>query len=86
MLKEYVVFIPKYEFELENGKAIKRCSDSSLTVTVRASSSQEATIQVLKDLGHAQLDSAGYCVYDIQVQEAIPGQDMRVFIKGVDKI
>jgi len=85
MPKKYVVFIPKYDFEIENGRAVKKISEASLSITVESDNIQDAIIKVLADLGKDKLEDSKYSVQDISVHEYIEGQDMRVFIKGVKK-
>jgi len=85
MLNKYVVFIPKYDFNIEGGRAVKKVSEASLSITVDADNKQDAVIKVLSDLGQHKLESSGYSVQDIIIHEHIEGQDMRVFIRGIKR-
>ena len=83
---KYIVFIPKYEFDIENGKAIKRLSEGSLSIRVESDNIQEATFKVLKDFKKDQLYNAGFCVDEIKVTEDFgEAPQMQVYIKGVKK-
>jgi len=83
---KYIVFIPKYEYTIENQRAVKKVSEASLSIKVESDNIQEAVLKVLVDFDSNQLQSAGYCVDEIKVMDDLgDGQEMQVFIKGVNK-
>ena len=83
--RKHRVFIPKYEFTIESGKAVKKISEASLSIVVESDNIQEAIFKVLIDLDQKKLKDAGYSVDDIFATEDLGDQDMRVYIKGVNK-
>ena len=46
---KYIVFIPKYEYTIENQRAVKKVSEASLSIKVESDNIQEAVLKVLVD-------------------------------------
>jgi hypothetical protein len=83
--KTYRVLIPKYEFTIENGKAVKKLCDSSLSIEVVCDNPNDAYISALVDLDHKALKDAGYHIHNVEVSEVIGGEYVKVFIRGINK-
>lgn len=82
-MKQFKILIPKYTYDIKDGKAVKELSRESLSIYTTALTKEDAVISVLIDLGIVNLNYSGYCLDNIEVKEDVDSNNINVQIEGV---